>query len=398
MRLSHRTQAGAFDAWCVFVEDRQVSLQRLETALGHWNRATLTAAWTAWQEHAQHAQQQREVLSRAVQHFLNKTVAAAFGQWREAAKRKSENASKARMCFQVVASVPVYPLMYAMHSIVVLIVSISQQAAIWDKTALPVLLCIPASIPQHDVSAQLSPTPIIPCHGNSKASTITTITVRMIMTTTETHHYQNDHNHGHTHNHNRDYVSDANMRNHGSNNSNKLLLVVLQRLLHSHMSAAFQGWRSAVQEGHAKRDRMQRAASHFLNQRLAICFLTWRAALEKSLLGAAKLDHAVGHWLHATQAKLFTAWREKAHFKATSRPILAGEIVVWAIMSMHEQSLVKGCRPLQDPQQKYSCIGDALEPQSDHKSSMSCICYVAYGLTMQLLRFNIQKHARNLPN
>lgn len=99
----------------------------------------------------------------------------------------------------------------------------------------------------------------------------------------------------------------------------------MQRLLQSHKSAAFQGWRSAVEEGHAKRARMHQAASHFLNQRLAICFLTWRTALEKSLLGAAKLDHAVGHWLHGTHAKVLNAWREWAHFKALSKPILAGE-------------------------------------------------------------------------
>ena len=88
-----------------------------------------------------------------------------------------------------------------------------------------------------------------------------------------------------------------------------------------------------MQEGQAKRARMQQAASHFLNQRLAICFLTWRAALEKALLGAAKLDHAVGHWLHGTQAKVFTVWRDRARFKAKSRPVLAGMPLVCVELS-----------------------------------------------------------------
>lgn len=99
---------------------------------------------------------------------------------------------------------------------------------------------------------------------------------------------------------------------------------MLQRLLNSHKSAAFQGWRSAVQGQQAKKARMQQALSHFLNQRLAICFLTWRAGVEEALLGAAQLDHAVGHWLHGSQAKVFNAWREWARFNAYSRPILAG--------------------------------------------------------------------------
>lgn len=100
-RLSHQTQAEAFDAWCAFVEERQLTLERLETALGHWNKATLTAAWAAWQDHAQHVQQQREVLGRAMQHFLNRAVATAFRQWRAVAMRRAENANKARMCIQV---------------------------------------------------------------------------------------------------------------------------------------------------------------------------------------------------------------------------------------------------------------------------------------------------------
>lgn len=101
VRLSHRTQAEAFDAWCAFVEERQLSLQRLQTALGHWNKAALTAALSAWQDYAQHAQQQREVLSRAMQHLCNRTQATAFQQWRDVTRRKSENTAKAKMCLQV---------------------------------------------------------------------------------------------------------------------------------------------------------------------------------------------------------------------------------------------------------------------------------------------------------
>ena len=107
-RLRHHSQAEAFEAWCAFVEERQLSLQRLDTALGHWNRATLTAAWSAWQEYVQEVQQRQEVLSRAVQHFMNRAVAAAFGQWREVAKRKAANASKANVCLQVLCAKAVH--------------------------------------------------------------------------------------------------------------------------------------------------------------------------------------------------------------------------------------------------------------------------------------------------
>ena len=100
-RFQHQSQAQAFDAWCIFVEERQLSLQRLEAALAHWNRASLTAAWAAWQEHVAAMQQQREVAARAMQHFLNRTLAGAFRQWREVAVRKAGNANKAKMCLQV---------------------------------------------------------------------------------------------------------------------------------------------------------------------------------------------------------------------------------------------------------------------------------------------------------
>ena len=99
-RLSHRSLAEAFDAWCVFVEERRNSLQHLQIALAHWNQATLISAWQAWQGYTLESQQRREVITRALQHFLNRTQAAAFRQWLDIVLRKKESSIKASMCLQ----------------------------------------------------------------------------------------------------------------------------------------------------------------------------------------------------------------------------------------------------------------------------------------------------------
>jgi len=99
-RLTHRSLAEAFDAWCFFVADRQRTLQHLQVALAHWGKATLISSWQAWQEHTLYAAQRREIIARALQHFLNRTQAAAFRQWQEVVLKKKEGAGKAAMCLQ----------------------------------------------------------------------------------------------------------------------------------------------------------------------------------------------------------------------------------------------------------------------------------------------------------
>lgn len=99
-RLTHRSLAEAFDAWCFFVADRQRTLQHLQIALAHWGKATLISTWQAWQEHTLYSAQRREIIARALQHFLNRTQAAAFRQWQEVVLRKKEGAGKAAMCLQ----------------------------------------------------------------------------------------------------------------------------------------------------------------------------------------------------------------------------------------------------------------------------------------------------------
>jgi hypothetical protein len=104
-------------------------------------------------------------------------------------------------------------------------------------------------------------------------------------------------------------------------------LLILQRMMHAHVAAAFHGWADAAAASRIKRALAARAAAHFRLRRAAGAFACWRGFVAGRHDAAERLERALGFWEQRACASAYLTWREYATAKAVARLKVAGESV-----------------------------------------------------------------------